>query len=65
MKKFEQAYSELEKIVNSLEDGNLDLEEALEKYEQGIELLKVCQSKIKGAEQKIKKIQLEQCKGEE
>ena len=41
--KFEEALKKLEKIVGDLEDGNLSLDDSLEKYAEGIRLSKMCQ----------------------
>jgi len=51
--KFEEALKKLEKIVGDLEDGNLSLDEALEKYEEGIRLSKMCQKKLEVAKKKV------------
>ena len=51
--KFEDAISELEKTVKALEDGNTPLDKALELYEKGIALIRFCNEKLEGAEQKI------------
>lgn len=50
---FEEALSELEKIAEKLERGQLTLEESIQSYERGMELKKVCQSILKDAEGKI------------
>jgi len=50
---FEQALVELEKIVRDLEDGQTGLEESLERYEQGIGLLRRCYGQLRAAEQRI------------
>lgn len=50
---FEQALTELEKIVRELEDGQVSLEESLARYERGIGLLKLCYGQLQQAEQKI------------
>jgi exodeoxyribonuclease VII small subunit len=50
---FEQAVSELEKIVRELEDGQTDLEGALARYEKGVGLLKHCYGQLKAAEQRV------------
>jgi len=55
-KTFEQAISELEKIVEELEQGNLALEESLKKFETGLKLSKLCQDKLNQVEQKLKKL---------
>ena len=51
--KFEEAIAELERTVKALEDGNTPLDRALELYEQGIALIRLCNEKLEGAEQKI------------
>lgn len=51
--KFEKAMERLEKIVEDLENGNIPLEEALKKYEEGVKLSKVCQKRLSQAEKKI------------
>jgi exodeoxyribonuclease VII small subunit len=55
-KTFEQALARLEKIVNSLEQGEVPLENAIELYEEGIELSKECMETLSKAELKIKKL---------
>jgi exodeoxyribonuclease VII small subunit len=51
--KFEEALKKLEKIVTDLENGSLSLDEALEKYEEGIRLSKVCAKKLEAAKKKV------------
>lgn len=51
--KFEAALAELEQIVQSMEGGRLPLEDALEAYRRGAELLKHCQQQLGDAEHKI------------
>ncbi len=51
--KFEDALARLETIVRQLESGELDLEEALAKFEEGIGLVKICNKKLETAEKKI------------
>ena len=50
---FEKALTELEKIVEALEGGELSLDEALKKYEDGVKLTRACQTKLQEAEKKI------------
>ncbi len=50
---FEQALNELEAIVRLMEEGNLDLDEALAKFEKGTALAGVCTQKLAQAEKKI------------
>ena len=51
--KFEKALERLEKIVEDLEAGNIPLEDALKKYEEGVKLSRLCQEKLTQAESKI------------
>jgi len=53
---FENSLEKLEEIVNKMESGNLPLEQALDYYEQGVNLTKRCQDALKTAELKIQKI---------
>ena len=53
---FEEALSKLERIVLELEEGDLSLEEALEKFKQGIELSRFCTQKLTRAEEKVRKL---------
>ncbi len=50
---FEQALSELEILVETMEQGKLSLEESLKSFERGVELTRTCQQALKEAEQKI------------
>lgn len=51
--KFEESLKKLEKIVQDLEDGDIPLDEALEKYEEGIRLSKACAKKLEVARKKV------------
>jgi exodeoxyribonuclease VII small subunit len=51
--KFEKALERLEKIVEELEAGNIPLEDALKKYEEGVRLSRACNEKLTQAEKKI------------
>ena len=51
--KFEEALKKLEKIVGDLENGNIPLDEALEKYQEGMRLSGVCQKKLEAAKKKV------------
>lgn len=52
-RRFESALQEIEQIVGSLEMGQLDLDEALSQYQQGIKTLQECQRLLAQAERKI------------
>ena len=50
---FEQQLASLEGLVESLESGELSLEESLKSFEQGIKVARDCQAALKAAEQKV------------
>ncbi|WP_307739924.1 exodeoxyribonuclease VII small subunit [uncultured Parolsenella sp.] len=50
---FKEASVELEQVVRSLESGDLELEDALERYARGVELLKSLRGRLAKAEQKV------------
>jgi len=50
---FEKALEDLEKIVAAMESGELTLDQALKKYEEGVGLVRACQSKLTETEKKI------------
>ena len=54
-KKFnlEKALADLEELVEELESGDLPLEKAMKKFEDGIKLTRGCQAALKDAEQKV------------
>ena len=51
---FESALLELEKIVASMEAGQMPLEQSLAAYKRGAELLKFCQAALQDAQQQVK-----------
>jgi exodeoxyribonuclease VII small subunit len=53
---FESALKRLEEIVDSLEKGEVSLEDAIALFEEGIKTAKVCKEKLESAEKKIKKL---------
>ena len=55
---FEEALSELEKIVRQLETGAADLKTSIDAYERGMTLKKLCEAKLKEAQGRIEKITL-------
>ncbi len=50
---FENALENLEKIVESMESGELTLDQALKRYEEGVALVRACQSKLVETEKRI------------
>jgi exodeoxyribonuclease VII small subunit len=53
---FEKALSDLETLVEDMEQGNLSLEESLKRFEKGIALSTECQLALQNAELKIKEL---------
>lgn len=49
----EKSLAELELLVEELESGDLPLETAMRKFEEGIKLTRGCQTALKDAEQKV------------
>ena len=54
--KFEEKLQELEKIVKELENGDVDLDDAINKYTKAMKLAKDCSETLKNSEEKINKI---------
>lgn len=54
--KFEDKLNSLEKMVNELEKGDVDLDEAINKYTNAMKLAKECSEKLKNAEENVNKI---------
>lgn len=50
---FEESLNELDTIVQSLEQGDLSLEESMAVFERGLNLSQLSQVKLKAAEQKV------------
>ncbi len=55
-KSFEEALNELETIVKELESGSIDLDKAIEKYGNAMNLAKLCSDKLNNATEKVNKI---------
>ena len=49
----EKSIADLETLVDELESGDLPLEKAMKKFEEGIKLTRQCQAALKEAEQKV------------
>jgi exodeoxyribonuclease VII small subunit len=50
---FEEALSELETLVERMEQGELSLEESLRTFERGVELTRACQQALDEAQQRV------------
>jgi len=58
-KTFEQALNELESLVKDLESGDIELDVAVKKYNEGMKLSKHCHDLLKDAEGVIVKMMKE------
>ena len=54
--KFEEALAELESVVDKLQNGELPLEEAIEEFQRGTELSKICLEKLNAAKAAVQKL---------
>ena len=64
-KSYEDAVSQLEKIVNKLEAGDEGLDEAMKLFEEGAELSVYCYKKLETAQQKITELSAVKTREEE
>jgi len=55
----EQSLKRLEKIVEELNARDVDVEEGLKKFKEGVELVKICRNRLGEAENEFKKLQAE------
>jgi len=55
-KKFEEAMSELEQIVQQLERGDVPLDEAIAKFQEGMALRQYCNETLTKAEETVSKM---------
>jgi exodeoxyribonuclease VII small subunit len=52
--RYEDALAELERLVQRMEDGQLPLDQLLDNYRRGAELLDACRSRLSAIEQQVK-----------
>jgi exodeoxyribonuclease VII small subunit len=55
---FENALSELDSLVRSLESGQASLEDSIKAYERGMILKNLCEKRLKDAKLRVEKISL-------
>ncbi|MCL7453956.1 MAG: exodeoxyribonuclease VII small subunit [Anaerolineae bacterium] len=56
---FEEAFRELEKTVQQLEEGDLQLEQAISLYEWGMRLAQHCNAALDAAELRVQELGIE------
>lgn len=59
---FEDAVARLEHITQALQNPMLSLEDALNHYQEGVELVRYCQDKLTAAEQVLRVLDQDQLK---
>jgi exodeoxyribonuclease VII small subunit len=52
-KSFEAALHRLEEVLESLEHGNLNLEESVKAFEEGVGLVRFCHGKLDEVERRV------------
>jgi len=57
---FEEAMEKLEQIVSKLEEGDVPLEKAINYYQDGMKLSKICSDKLNNVQEKMTQIMNEQ-----
>ena len=58
--KFEEKLKELESIIADLENGEIDLDQSIEKYTRAMKLVKECDEKLKSVEEQVSKLVTEE-----
>ena len=53
---FEESLENLEEIVNKLESGDVPLDDAIDEFNNAMQLVKICENKLSAAEESIAKI---------
>ena len=61
---FESALAELEQLIDTLENGELSLDEGLKHFERGVVLARGCRQTLKEAEQRVKVLMEEDPQGD-
>ena len=54
--KFEEKMQNLESIISDLENGEIDLDESIEKYTKAMMLVKECDSELRSVEEQVSKL---------
>ena len=57
---FEQSLDALEGVSGRVESGEVGLEESIEEYERGVELIRRCREILERAEQRVKRLSVEE-----
>ncbi len=53
---FEEAYAQLESVVSALRDGQMPLDEALKRYQEGVKLVSYCNELLQNAQVTVQQV---------
>lgn len=53
---FEEAYAQLESVVNALRDGQMPLDQAMTRYQEGIKLVQYCNDLLQNAQLTVQQL---------
>lgn len=53
---FEEAFKKLEQTADRLENGDITLDESMDVFEEGMMLIKICNTRLEKAEARLKKL---------
>ena len=56
---FEEALDRLEALVEAMDHGDLELEDSLRKFEEGIKLVRSCSERLRDAELRVKQLEVD------
>ncbi|MFV0345308.1 MAG: exodeoxyribonuclease VII small subunit [Bacteroidales bacterium] len=62
---YSEVLEQIEEILSQIENGELDVDQIAEQVKKASNLFKICQSKLKGAQDEVEKILKEMSKEEE
>jgi exodeoxyribonuclease VII small subunit len=54
---FEDAYTQLESVVNALRDGQMPLAQAMARYQEGVQLVQRCNDLLQNAQLTVQQLQ--------
>ena len=55
---FEEAYAQLELVVGALRDGQMPLDQALARYQEGVKLVHYCNELLQNAQLTVQQLQV-------
>lgn len=62
---FEQQFNELEALISSMDQGEMPLDESIEAYKRGVELIRALNERLEGARAELKVLDMDSAKAAE